>query len=134
MLLQSKSLKFKKIKKGKLSKYSFNSKKLKFGTVGLKAKQSGILTSRQIESARQAINRKISRKGKLWIRVFPSIPITAKPSESRMGKGKGSVNHWSIKIKAGQLIFEICGVTKNLALLAFNSGRSKLPLKTLIHY
>tara|TARA_B100000767_G_C19326494_1_gene353814 strand:+ start:45 stop:449 length:405 start_codon:yes stop_codon:yes gene_type:complete len=134
MLLQPKSSKYKKFKKGKLSQYSFKSKKLKFGTVGLKAISSGIITSRQIESARQAINRKINRKGKLWIRIYPSLPITAKPSESRMGKGKGAVNHWAVKIKAGQFLFEMCGITHNLAVTAFKSGKSKLPFKTIISY
>ena len=134
MLLQPKSSKHKKIKKGKLSKYSFKSKKLKFGNVGLKAMSSGIITARQIESARQAINRKINRKGKLWIRIYPNLPITSKPSESRMGKGKGSVSHWAIKVKAGQFIFEMCGVTKNSAITAFKSGKSKLPFKTGIFY
>ena len=109
-------------------------KKLKFGNVGLKAKKSGILTARQLESARQAINRKINRKGKLWIRIYPDLPVTSKPSESRMGKGKGVVSHWVTKIKAGQFIFEMCGIPKNIALMAFNSGKSKLPFKTTVCY
>jgi large subunit ribosomal protein L16 len=134
MLLQPKSLKYKKYKKGKLSNYSFKSKKLKFGNIGLKALESGVLTARQLESARQAINRKINRKGKLWIRVYPCLPITSKPSESRMGKGKGSVSHWAVKVRAGQFIFEICGITYNTAILAFKAGRSKLPFKTNICY
>ena len=134
MFLQPKSSKYKKIKKGKLSKYSFRSKKLKFGTVGLKSIKSGIITARQLESARQAINRKINRKGKLWIRVFPSLSITSKPSESRMGKGKGAVNHWAIKVKSGQFIFEMCGIDKNSSILAFKAGKSKLPVKTDIFF
>ena len=134
MLLQPKSSKYKKTKKGKLSKYSFKSKKLKFGNVGLKALRSGIITARQLESARQAINRKINRKGKLWIRIYPNLSITSKPSESRMGKGKGPVNHWATKVKAGQLIFEMCGVSKNLSITAFKSGKSKLPFKTDISF
>ena len=134
MFLQPKSSKYKKFKKGKLSKYSLKSKKLKFGNIGLKALKSGIITSRQLESARQAINRKVNRKGKLWIRIYPNLPITAKPSESRMGKGKGSVNHWAAKVKAGQFIFEICGINFNVAAMAFKSGKSKLPIKTIICY
>jgi len=134
MLLQPKSLKYKKYKKGKLSNYSRKSKKLKFGNIGLKASESGVLTARQLESARQAINRKINRKGKLWIRVYPSLPVTSKPSESRMGKGKGSISHWVVKVRAGQFIFEMCGITDNLATLAFKSGKSKLPFKTNICY
>lgn len=132
MLLQPKSSKYKKYKKGKLLKYSFKSKKLKFGIVGLKALKSGIISARQLESARQAINRKISRKGKLWIRIYPNISVTSKPSESRMGKGKGSVSHWISKVKAGQFIFELCGISENLARIAFKAGKSKLPFKTTI--
>ena len=134
MFLQPISLKYKKFNKGKLNKYCFKSKKLKFGNIGLKAEKSGILTARQIESARQAINRKINRKGKLWIRIYPDLPITSKPSESRMGKGKGVVSHWSTKVKAGQFIFEMCGISESLALTAFNSGKSKLPFKTTVCY
>ena len=132
MLLQPKSTKYKKFKKGKLSQYSFKSKKLKFGTVGLKAIRSGIVTSRQIESARQAINRKINRKGKLWIRIYPNLPVTSKPSEVRMGKGKGSVSHWVSRVRAGQVLFELCGIDFYIANLAFNTGKAKLPLKTKI--
>lgn len=134
MLLQPKSSKYKKYKKGRLIKYSLKSKTLKFGTIGLKSAKSGIITARQLESARQAINRKISRKGKLWVRVFPNLPITSKPSESRMGKGKGAVSHWVSKIKAGQPIFELCGISDSLAMTAFKAGKSKLPFKTIIFF
>ena len=79
--------------KGKLSKHNFRSNKLKFGSIGLKATKSGTISSRQIEAARQAIVRKLNRKGKLWIRIFPSVPVTVKPTEVRMGKGKGNVSH-----------------------------------------
>lgn len=132
MFLQPKSLKFKKFKKGKLKKLNYKSNDLKFGTVGLKTIQSGTITARQIESARQAITRKIKRKGKLWIRIYPSIPVTSKPSEVRMGKGKGSVSHWVSKIQAGQVLFEICGIDIYVAHLAFKTGKAKLPLKTKI--
>ena len=87
MWLQPKKTKYKKIQKGKLSKLNFRSNKLKFGSIGLKATKSGTVSSRHIEAARQAIVRKLNRKGKLWIRVFPVVPITAKPTEVRMGKG-----------------------------------------------
>ena len=93
MLLQPKKTKYKKIQKGKLRQFDPRSNQLKFGTVGLKAVKSGTITSRQIEAARQAIVRKLNRKGKLWIRIFPAIPITKKPIEIRMGKGKGSISH-----------------------------------------
>lgn len=132
MFLQPKRSKFKKVRKGTLSKYNFRSNKLKFGTIGLKASESGTISARQIESARQSINRKIKRKGKLWIRVFPSIPVTTKPTEVRMGKGKGSVDFWASKVSGGCVIFELCGVTLKTAVSAFKTGGAKLPIKTQI--
>jgi large subunit ribosomal protein L16 len=132
MFLQPKRSKFKKIRKGKLSNLEFKSSKLKFGTIGLKAAESGTLTARQIESARQSITRKINRKGKLWIRVFPSLPVTLKPIEVRMGKGKGAVSFWASRIAGGTVIFELCGVTKGTAVAAFRTGGAKLPIKTLV--
>lgn len=132
MFLQPKKSKFKKVKKGKLSFLNFRSNKLKFGTIGLKSAESGTVSARQIEAARQSIMRKISRKGKLWIRVFPSIPVTRKPTEVRMGKGKGSVSFWASKVSGGSIIFELCGVSKNTAISAFKTGGAKLPIKTLI--
>ena len=132
MFLQPKRSKFKKIRKGKLSNLEFKSNKLKFGTVGLKAAESGTLTARQIESARQSITRKINRKGKLWIRVFPSLPVTLKPIEVRMGKGKGAVSFWASRVAGGAVIFELCGVTKGTAVAAFRTGGAKLPIKTLV--
>ena len=110
----------------------FKSSKLKFGTIGLKAAESGTLTARQIESARQSITRKINRKGKLWIRVFPSLPVTLKPIEVRMCKGKGAVSFWASRIAGGTVIFELCGVTKGTAVAAFRTGGAKLPIKTLV--
>lgn len=132
MLLQPKKTKYTKIQKGILSKFNFCSNRLKFGTIGLKAVKSSTISSRQIEAARQAIVRKLNKKGKLWIRIFPDISITAKPTEVRMGKGKGNFSHWGVKVKAGTVLFELCGVPKNMALLAFKTGGSKLPIKTLI--
>ena len=133
MFLQPKNIKYKKIKKGKLLKLEFKSNKLVFGTVGLKASESGIISARQIEACRQAISRKIKRKGKLWIRVFPYIPITSKPIASRMGKGKGSISHWGVKVSGGTVLFEMCGI-KNLKIIlaAFKTGSYKLPIKTKI--
>ncbi len=132
MFLQPKKSKFKKVRKGTLPYLNFKSNKLKFGTIGLKAAESGTISSRQIEAARQSIMRKINRKGKLWIRIFPSIPVTQKPAEVRMGKGKGSVSFWSAKVSGGSLIFELCGVNKNIAISAFRTGGAKLPIKTLV--
>lgn len=132
MFLQPKRSKFKKIRKGKLSKLEFKSNKIKFGTIALKAAESGTITARQIEAARQSITRKINRKGKLWIRVFPSLPVTLKPIEVRMGKGKGSVSFWASRVAGGSILFELCGVSKSVALTAFRTGGAKLPIKTLV--
>ncbi len=133
MFLQPKNLKkFKKIRKGKLRKFEFKSNTLKFGTIGIKAATSGIISARQIEAARQAITRQTKRKGKVWIRVFPDLPITSKPREARMGKGKGSISLWAVKIKGGTVLFEICGIKENVALIALKLGGAKLPIKTLV--
>lgn len=132
MFLQPKRSKFKKNRKGKLSNLEFKANKLIFGTIGLKSAESGTLTAKQIESARQAITRKINRKGKLWIRVFPYLPVTTKPIEVRMGKGKGAVNFWASRVRGGTVIFELCGVNKTTALSAFRTGGAKLPVKTKV--
>ncbi len=132
MVLHPKKTKYKKIQKGNLSKLNFRSNKLKFGNIGLKATKSGTISSRQIEAARQAIVRKVNRKGKLWIRVFPTVPITTKPTEVRMGKGKGAFSHWSAKVNAGTIIFEIYGISQKIAITAFKTGGAKLPVKTMI--
>ena len=132
MFLQPKRSKYKKVRKGTLPKLEYRSTKLRFGTIGLKSAESGTLTAKQIEAARQAITRKINRKGKLWIRVFPYLPVTLKPIEVRMGKGKGAVNFWAARIRGGTVIFELCGVNKTTALAAFRTGGAKLPVKTKV--
>ena len=133
MFLQPKRTKYKKTKKGKLNKLEYKTNKLKFGTVGLKAVNSAMVTARQLEASRQAISRKIKKKGKLWIRAFPDIPITSKSVASRMGKGKGAISHWGIRVKGGSIIFEICGIKdSNLIKNALRTGGAKLPLKTKI--
>ena len=132
MFLQPKKSKHKKVKKGVLPKLTYKSNKLKFGDIGLKSLESGTISARQIEAARQSINRKIERKGKLWIRVFPDLPITSKPNEVRMGKGKGPVSHWGVKIGGGCILFELCGVNKSVAVSAFKTGGAKLPIRTTI--
>ena len=131
MLLQPKKAKHKKVRKGKLKKYKYNTK-LNFGTIGLKSLESGFISARQIEAARQAINRQMNKKGKLWIKVFPSTPITKKPNEVRMGKGKGAVSHWASKVRGGSILFEACGVNLKTAIKAFKTGSAKLPVKTQI--
>ncbi len=133
MFLQPKKTKYKKTKKGKLNKLEHKTNKLKFGTVGLKAVNSAMITARQIEASRQAISRKIKKKGKLWIRTFPDIPITSKSVASRMGKGKGAISHWGARVKGGSIIFEICGVKDfNIVKNALRTGGAKLPLRTRI--
>ena len=132
MLLQPKKSKYKKSHKGRLKKFDYKSNRLKFGTIGLKAAESGTISSKQLESARQAITRKIKRQGKLWLRIFPNLPITKKPTEVRMGKGKGAVDYWAAKVRGGTILFEMCGVTSFAAAAAFRTGSAKLPIKTLI--
>lgn len=131
MFLEPKKPKHKKLHKGKLRQLEFKANKLQFGNVGLKAVNSGIITARQIEATRQAISRKIKKKGKIWIRVFPDLPITAKPMSARMGKGKGSLSHWGVRVRGGTILFEICGVKDPQILqTALRTGSAKLPLKT----
>ena len=124
--------KYKKTKKGKLVKLEFKANKLTFGNIGLKAAESGIISSKQIEAARQAIVRKIKRKGKVWIKIFPDLPITSKPTGIRMGKGKGAVSHRGARVRGGTVLFEICGVSFSTVFLALRTGGAKLPIKTKI--
>lgn len=133
MFLQPKNQKkFKKFKKGKLSNLEFKSNTLKFGIVGIKSAEPGIISSKQIEAARQTITKKIKRTGKVWIRIFPDLPITSKSKEARMGKGKGSLSFWAIKVKGGTVLFEICGGKESIALDALKSGGYKIPIKTRV--
>lgn len=132
MFLQPKKTKYKKTKKGKLKNLEFKANTIRFGEFGLKAQVSGIITARQIEAARRTIARKIKRKGKIWICIFPDLPITAKPTESRMGKGKGSVSYWGARIRGGTTLFEICGIPRHVATEALRAGSKKLPVKTKI--
>lgn len=132
MLLTPKKSKFKKFHKNRLSRLDLKSNKLRFGSIGLQSIESGVLVSKQLESARQAINRKIKRKGKIWIRVFPHFSITSKPTAVRMGKGKGPVTSWAAKIGKGSILFELDGINLNLARLAFKTGSAKLPVKTKV--
>ena len=132
MVLQPKKIKYKKVRKGKLSKLEFKSNNLQFGEIGLKAQESGLISARQIEAVRRVITRKIKKKGKVWIRIFPYLPITSKPTESRMGKGKGSVDHWVARVRGGTVLFEICGVPKHTAREALKACSKKLPIKSRI--
>ena len=131
-LLQPRKTKYKKARKARLKKFESKANNMKFGELGLKAKIAGIITANQIEAARRAIVRKTKRKGKIWICIFPNTPISSKPTESRMGKGKGAISHWSAKIKGGTNLFEICGIPKHIAIEALRAGSKKLPIKTKI--
>lgn len=132
MLNGPKKTKFKKTKKGKLKKLEFKSNKLKFGTIGLKTLEAGMINTRQIESARQTIVRKLQRKGKIWIKIFPDVSITKKSTGVRMGKGKGPNSHWTARVNGGSVLFEVCGVNDKSTILALKSGGAKLPIKTKI--
>jgi large subunit ribosomal protein L16 len=129
MFLQPRKTKYKKTRKGRLKKLEFKSNSVKFGELGLKAQVAGMITAHQIEAARRTIARKIKRKGKIWIRIFPDLPITAKPTESRMGKGKGAVSYWVARVRGGTTLFEICGIPKHIAIEALKAGSKKLPVK-----
>ena len=132
MFLQPRKTKYKKTRKGRLKLLEFKSNNIKFGELGLKAQVAGVISARQIEAARRAIVRKIKRKGKVWICIFPDLPITAKPTESRMGKGKGVVSYWVARVRGGTTLFEICGVPNHIAVEALKAGSQKLPVKTKI--
>ena len=123
---------FKKTKKGKLVKLEFKAINLTFGTVGLKATEAGILNSRQIEAVRQTIARKTKRKAKIWIKIFPDLPITSKPTGVRMGKGKGQVSYWGARVRGGTVLFEVCGANFKTILTALKTASAKLPIKTKI--
>ena len=131
MLMQPKKIKYKKIRKGVLKKLEYKMNSLSFGTIGLKAVESGIISYKQIESARQVIKRRLNRKGKIWIRIFPDKPITKKPLEVRQGKGKGSVEYYVAVIQPGTMLFEMEGVSKEVAMEAFKLAAAKLPVKTI---
>ncbi len=129
-MLQPKRTKFRKQHKGRNNGLAYRGSVVSFGEFGLKATTRGRITARQIESARRAITRHVKRSGKLWIRVFPDKPITKKPLEVRMGKGKGSVEYWVAQIKPGSMLYEIQGVPESLARDAFKLAAAKLPIKT----
>ena len=129
-MLLPKRTKFRKQFKGKNRGLAQVGNEVSFGEFGLKTLERGELTSRQIESARRAITRKVRRGGKLWIRIFPDTPITTKPLEVRMGKGKGSVEYWVAKVQPGKMLYEIEGVSEEIAREAFSLASAKLPVKT----
>lgn len=131
-MLQPKRTKFRKQHKGRIhgeAKGGFN---LNFGSFGLKATEPERVTARQIEAARRALTRHMKRQGRVWIRLFPDVPVSSKPTEVRMGKGKGSVDYWAAKVKPGRVMFEIDGVGEFVAREALRLAAMKLPVKTRI--
>jgi large subunit ribosomal protein L16 len=129
-MLQPKRTKFRKQHKGRNRGLAQRGSKVSFGEFGLKATERGRLTARQIEAARRAMTRHIKRGGKIWIRVFPDKPITEKPLEVRMGKGKGGVEYWVAQILPGKVLYEVEGVSEELAREAFALAAAKIPLST----
>lgn len=129
-MLQPKRTKFRKQFKGRIkgdAKGGFN---LDFGSYGLKALEPERVTARQIEAARRAITRQMKRQGRVWIRVFPDVPVSSKPTEVRMGKGKGAPEYWACRVKPGRILFEIDGVSQEIAEEALRLGAAKLPIRT----
>jgi len=129
-MLMPKRVKYRKQMRGRLKGKAGRGSQIAFGEYGLQALEPCWMTSRQIEAARRAIVRYVRRGGKLWIRVFPDKPVTAKPAETRMGSGKGSVDHWVAVVKPGRMIFEIAGVSEDAAREALRLASHKLPIKT----
>jgi large subunit ribosomal protein L16 len=128
-MLQPKRTKYRKQQKGKNRGLATNGNKVSFGQFGMKAIERGRITARQIESARRAMTRAIKRGGQVWIRIFPDKPITQKPLEVRQGKGKGNVEYWVALIQPGKMLFEMDGMSKELAVEAFRLAAAKLPLR-----
>lgn len=131
-MLQPKRTKFRKAHKGRIHGKAKGGSSLNFGAYGLKATQPGRITSRQIEAARRAMTRHMKRAGRVWIRIFPDVPVSKKPTEVRMGKGKGAPEYWICKVKPGRIMFEIDGVTPTVAREAFDRAAAKLPVGTRV--
>jgi large subunit ribosomal protein L16 len=129
-VLQPKRTKFRKMFKGKNRGLAQNGNKVSFGEYGLKATERGRVSARQIEAARRAMTRAVKRGGKIWIRIFPDVPISSKPLEVRMGKGKGNVDYWVSKVQPGTMLYEMEGVSEEMAREAFRLAANKLPIKT----
>ena len=129
-MLMPKKVKHRKIQKGKMRGEAYRGSSINFGMYGLQAVECGFLTARQIEAARIAMTRKVKRGGRIWIRVFPDKPMTKKPAETRMGKGKGSPEYWVSRVKPGRILYEMEGVDEKLAREAMRLAMHKLPIKT----
>jgi large subunit ribosomal protein L16 len=129
-MLQPKRTKFRKQFKGRIKGAAKGGFSLDFGTYGLKALEPERVTARQIEAARRAITRQMKRQGRVWIRVFPDVPVSSKPTEVRMGKGKGAPEYWACRVNPGRILFEIDGVSPEIAVEALRLGAAKLPIRT----
>jgi large subunit ribosomal protein L16 len=129
-MMSPKKTKYRKVHKGRIKGSAKGGSSLNFGEYGLKAMQPERITARQIEAARRAISRHVKRVGRLWIRIFPDVPVTRKPAEVRMGSGKGSVEYWAARVQPGRIMFEIDGVDEKTAREAFDRASAKLPIKT----
>src|ERR1022692_4422203 len=131
-MLQPKRTKFRKAHKGRIHGIATSAATLAFGQFGLKALEPERITARQIEAARRALTRHMKRAGRVWIRIFPDVPVSKKPAEVRQGKGKGSVEYWAARVKPGRILFEIDGVPGPLAAVAFERAAMKLPIRTKV--
>ena len=131
-MLAPRKIKYRKPQKGRMTGLAKGGDYVSFGTYGLKAIEPGWVTARQIEASRIVISRVDRKIGKMWIRIFPDKPVTARPAETRMGKGKGALDHWIAVVKPGRILFEIDGVSRNEAEQAFKDAGHKLPMKTKI--
>ena len=131
-MLQPKKTKFRKMHKGRISGNAKGGFALNFGSYGLKSLEPSRVTARQIEAARRAMTRHMKRAGRVWIRIFPDVPVSKKPTEVRMGKGKGSVEYWAANVKPGRVMFEIDGVSIEVAREALSLAAAKLPVKCKI--
>lgn len=129
-MLSPKRTKFRKQQKGRLKGMAKGGTSLNFGSYGLKATTPGRVTARQIEAARRTVTRHIKRAGRVWIRIFPDVPVSQKPAEVRMGKGKGTPEYWMCRVKPGRIMFELDGVEPETARRAFELAAAKLPVKT----
>ena len=129
-MLMPKRVKYRKTHRGRMNGKAYRGSSIAFGEFGLQATQPAWVSSRQIEAARVAITRTIKRGGKVWIRVFPDKPVTKKPAETRMGKGKGAPEEWVAVVKPGRVLFELVGISRSFAQEAMKLGASKLPMKT----
>ena len=129
-MLQPKKTKFRKMQKGKMKGFAQRGNQLSFGSFGIKALEETWITARQIEAARIAVTRYMKRQGQVWIRIFPDKPVTSKPAEVRMGKGKGAPEYWAAVVRPGRVLFECDGVSKEVAQEALRLAAQKLPIKT----